>query len=94
MAGPEKRTESAFAAWCKLTGLICLKLIGSGWVGFPDRTVLMPGGRIAFVEFKSPTGTTSPSQDRVIRVLRNYGFKVLVTSDKQEAIDFVKGMLE
>lgn len=35
---------------------LCLKWVCPGWVGVPDRIVLLPGGRIIFVELKRPKG--------------------------------------
>lgn len=94
MAGPEKRVEAGFARWCREQGLFCLKLAAISMSGFPDRTVLLPGGTMVCIEFKSPTGKTSKVQDQRIAALRALGFPVLVTSDKQEAIDFVKGRID
>lgn len=94
MAGPEKRVEAGFARWCRERGLFCLKLVALSLVGFPDRTILLPGARVVFVEFKSPTGKTNKMQDRVIAALRALGFDVLVTSDKTEAINFVIGHID
>lgn len=34
----------------------CLKWVCPGWAGVPDRIVLLPGGRVAFVETKRPKG--------------------------------------
>lgn len=39
----------------KLNGF-CLKWVCPGWVGVPDRIVLLPGARIYFVEMKRPKG--------------------------------------
>lgn len=46
----------------KLTGMItkyggrCLKWVCPGWTGVPDRIILLPGGRIYFIELKRPKG--------------------------------------
>lgn len=90
MAVIEKRAESGFAKWCKTNGIFCLKLAAISMSGFPDRTVLLPGGTMVCIEFKSPTGKTTKVQDQRIAALRALGFDVLVTSSKQEAVDFVK----
>ena len=47
----------------------------------PDRIVLFPGGRIAFVEVKSPGKTLRPLQVRRKRQLESLGFKVYVLDD-------------
>ncbi len=35
---------------------LCLKWVCPGWVGVPDRMILLPGGRIMFAELKRPKG--------------------------------------
>lgn len=46
----------------KLTNLVtkyggrCLKWVCPGWTGVPDRIILLPGGRIYFIELKRPKG--------------------------------------
>lgn len=94
MAGPEKRVEAGFAKWCREQGLFCLKLQAAGVVGFPDRSVILPGGTLACIEFKSPTGKTSKVQDQRIAALRALGVPVLVTSDKKEAIEWLLNIMD
>lgn len=93
MAGPEKRVEAGFAKWCREQGLFCLKLQANGMVGFPDRSVILPGGTLVCIEFKSPTGKTSKVQDQRINALRALGVPVLVTSDKKEAIEWLLNLM-
>lgn len=94
MAGPEKRVEAAFAKWGREQGLFVLKLAAQGVTGFPDRTIIIPGGRLVCIEFKSPTGKTSKVQDQRIAALRTLGVPVLVTSVLAEAKDFVRGYVD
>jgi hypothetical protein len=93
MARPETRVENNFAKWCRESGLFCLKLSALAVAGFPDRTVILPGGRLACVEFKSDKGKTSPVQDQRIAALRRLDVPVLVTSDANEAKEFIKGLI-
>ena len=93
MAGPEKRVEARFARWCREQGIFALKLAAQGVTGFPDRSVILPGGKLICIEFKSPTGKTSKVQDQRIAALRALGVPVLVTSDYNEAREFVKGFI-
>lgn len=58
-------------------GGMALKLVIPGVRGFPDRTVLMPGRRAWFAEFKRlKTGRVSAQQDEWARKLRALGFGV------------------
>lgn len=52
--------------------------------GLPDRIVLLPGGRIYFVELKAPKKTTAVHQEVVHGRLAELGFPVIVldTIDK------------
>jgi hypothetical protein len=93
MAGPEKRVEAGFAKWCREQGLFCLKLAAQGVVGFPDRSIILPGGTLVCIEFKSPTGKTSKAQDQRINALQALGVPVLVTSDKKEAIEWLLSIM-
>lgn len=58
---------------------LCLKWVCPGWVGVPDRIVLLPGGRIIFVELKRPKGgRLSRMQLWWQEKLINLGFLVVV----------------
>lgn len=52
----EKEIEQALVRKVKHHGGLCLKWVCPGWAGVPDRLVLLPGGRIVFVELKRPKG--------------------------------------
>ena len=53
----------------------CLKWVCPGWAGVPDRIVLLPGGRIIFVEVKRPkNGKLSKLQKWWEKDLTNLGF--------------------
>jgi ubiquinone/menaquinone biosynthesis C-methylase UbiE len=60
-------------------GGLCLKWVCPGWSGVPDRIVLLPGGRIMFVETKRPKdGKLSAMQKWWLKKLRGLGFDVWV----------------
>ncbi len=60
----------------KLRGL-CLKWVCPGWSGVPDRILLLPGGKIYFVELKRPKGSkVSALQTWWRRKLESLGFTV------------------
>lgn len=62
----------------------CLKLTSPSMIGVPDRLILLPEGRVAFVEVKRPGQKPRPIQVRRIKQLRELGFKVYVLDDSNE----------
>ena len=59
-------------------GGIAPKLICPGFDGMPDRIILLPNEKIAFVEVKAPGKKPRPLQLARHRLLRRLGFKVYV----------------
>lgn len=56
---------------------MALKIIVKGVRGFPDRLILLQGGKLFFVEFKRPvTGVVAALQLRWHRALRRLGVPV------------------
>lgn len=52
----EKDIEKALGRMIGRHGGLCLKWVCPGWAGVPDRIVLLPGGRVMFIELKRPKG--------------------------------------
>ena len=52
----EKDIEQKLRKMVEKHGGMCLKWVCPGWSGVPDRIVLLPGGRLVFVETKRPKG--------------------------------------
>lgn len=52
----EKEIEKKLTNIVKRHGGLCLKWVCPGWSGVPDRIVLLPGGKVIFVELKRPKG--------------------------------------
>ena len=72
----EKTIERKLVDMTRKTGGLALKFVSPGFDGVPDRIVVYPGGRIGFVELKSPGKTMRPLQKRRKRQLESLGFKV------------------
>lgn len=70
----------------KLNGKV-LKLISSSMNGFPDRTILLPGGRIFFVELKAPGKKPRKLQNFIHKMLTDLGFKVYVIDTKEKVLE-------
>ncbi len=77
----EKYIERRLVKTVKAAGGLAPKFVSPGLAGMPDRLVLLPKGKIAFVEVKSPGMTPRPLQIKRHRMLRRLGFKVYVLDD-------------
>jgi len=72
----EKSTEHKLTLIVKAIGGIAPKLTSPGFSGMPDRLVLLPRGKIAFVELKSSGKHLRPLQVKRKRQLEALGFSV------------------
>lgn len=77
----ERTIELKFVKEVKKTGGIALKLVCPGFIGMPDRLVLMPKGKMFFAEMKAPGQKPRPVQVKRHEMLRNLGFKVYVVDN-------------
>ena len=72
----EKMIESRLVKKVQSRGGLCWKFTSPGTDGVPDRIVLMPGGKIAFVEVKAPGEKMRALQIRRKQQLERVGFSV------------------
>lgn len=89
----EKVIEQKLVRAVKASGGICPKLTCPGMAGMPDRLVLLPGGRLGFVEVKAPGQHPHPLQLSRHRLLRRLGFRVYVLDQPDQiggVIDDIK----
>ncbi len=80
----EKTIEQHLVKAVKNSGGIAPKLVSPGFDGIPDRLVLLPGGKIGFVEVKAPGKEPRPLQVARHGLLRWLGFKVYVLDDPKQ----------
>lgn len=92
----EKKIEQKLVTAVKKHGGICPKFVSPGFDGMPDRLLLLPHGRFAFVEVKAPNQKPRPLQLSRHRLLRRLGFKIYVLNNIEEIggiIDEIKSDL-
>ncbi len=80
----EKEIEQALVRAVKNIGGWCLKLSCPGMDGVPDRLVLLPEGKCAFVELKAPGKKPRPLQIKRMRQLSALGFSRYVIDGKEQ----------
>ena len=88
----EKDIEEKLRKMVESHGGKCLKWVCPGWSGVPDRIVLLPGGRIIFVETKRPKGgKLSKMQEKWAEWLDGMDFMVTVAWSEADvwALEFV-----
>lgn len=72
----EKTIENKLVKAAKSMGGFALKFTSPGFDGVPDRLVLLPHGKMAFIELKAPGKQLRPLQVRRKRQLEALGFSV------------------
>ena len=80
----EKIVEQHLVKAVKSSGGIAPKLVSPGFDGMPDRLVLLPGGKIGFVEVKAPGKEPRPLQVARHGLLRRLGFKGYILDDLEQ----------
>lgn len=80
----EKDIEHHLVITAKKRGGLALKFTSPGFDGVPDRIVLMPKGKIGFVEVKAPGKKPRELQVKRIELLKKLGFKAYVLDDKKD----------
>ncbi len=86
----ERTIELKFVKEVKKAGGIALKLVCPGYIGMPDRLVLMPQGKMFFAEMKAPGQKPRPVQVKRHEMLRNLGFKVYVVDSLEAMPDEIR----
>ena len=86
----EREIERKLVSAVKSRGGICPKFVSPGFAGMPDRVVLLPHGKLGFVEVKRPGEQPRPLQIARHRLLRKLGFLVFVLDGE----DQIGGMID
>ncbi len=86
----ESEIEKHLRAEAKRMGGMAVKFVSPGLDGVPDRIVLLPGRKIAFVELKAPGKKPRPLQEKRMRQLECLGFPVYVI----DGVEQIGGVLD
>ncbi len=86
----ERAVERRLVLEAKRRGGLALKFVSPGTDGVPDRIVLLPRGKLAFVELKAPGKTLRPLQVRRKEQLEALGFSVYCV----DGVEQIGGILD
>jgi len=87
----EKTLEVRLRKEVEKLGGIAIKYTSQTGIGYPDRIVLLPGGKAYFVELKSGSkGVVTPMQNMRIRSLYYLGFDARIISTREALDDFLQ----
>ena len=86
----EKFIERKLVQEVKTLGGIALKFISPGFDGMPDRIVLLPRSKIAFVEVKAPRCKSRPLQISRHVLLQRLGFQVCILDSTEHISKILK----
>jgi len=86
----ESDVERRFVNFLEKYGVMHAKLNLQGRRGWPDRIVILPHGRVLFVELKRPGEELQPLQRHIHEQLRDQGQLVVTVDDPVKAFNFVK----
>lgn len=90
----ESTIEAVLVRSVRRLGGEAIKLASVGYRGLPDRLVVLPGGRLIFVEVKAPGEKISAVQARVIANLRHLGASVVVVGSLESLEMWLAGLGE
>lgn len=85
----EKEIEQKLVRQAKMEGGRALKFVSPGFDGMPDRILLMPHGKLAFVEVKAPGKKPRPLQVSRHEMLRKLGFQVYVLDSMEQIKEII-----
>lgn len=80
----EKYIEKKLVREVKKMGGMAAKFVSPGLDGVPDRLVLLPNGKMAFVELKAKGKKLRPLQRRRMDQFKNLGFDCYVIDDTEQ----------
>jgi len=82
----ERDVERYLVERVRALGGQCFKWVSPGHAGVPDRIVVLPRGRISFIEVKKPGSVPSRLQRHTLESLQRLGCRA-VCLDSRESID-------
>lgn len=85
----EKLIERKLREGVRRLGGMALKFTSPSFTGVPDRIVMLPGGKVWFVEIKTTGKPLKPRQQVVFPQFAKLGCGVIVIDDQQKLDNFL-----
>lgn len=92
LAPKEKDIEAHLRKEIKKMGGKAYKFTSPANRSVPDRIVMLPGGRIYFVEVKTDKGKVTPGQERELKYIEELGFKTFIVYGKDGVNHFLRNV--
>ena len=86
----ESDVEKYLVQGVKQVGGRAYKFVSPGNSGVPDRLVVLPGGRIEFVELKTETGRLSKLQRHQIKLLNELGCATYALYGRDDVLAYLR----
>ena len=90
----ERQIEQRLVTETRKRGGMALKFVSPSFAGMPDRLILLPDGKMAFVEVKATGQKPRPLQVKRHAMLRKLGFKVFVLDAASDIPMMLKKVVE
>lgn len=90
----ERLIEKHLVDMIKMLDGMCLKFISPSNAGVPDRLVILPSGKIIFVELKTDVGRLSKIQEHTIDEMKKRNADVRVLYGMKDVEDFLNEVKE
>ena len=87
---PEAKIENYLKTSVKKAGGIAFKFVSPGYSGVTDRLILIPGGKVVFVEVKAKGGKLTALQVSFARMLEFYKAEYAVVNSKESVDLFIQ----
>lgn len=86
----ESTIEARLVREVRKLGGLCYKFTSPGSPGVPDRIVILPGGRVVFVELKTEIGRLAKIQKWQIEELEKRGAEIRVLKGMDQVLAFLE----
>lgn len=86
----EQKIERRLKKEIELIGGRALKFVSPGVSGVPDRIVLLPEGKVIFIELKAPGKKLRPIQELRKKEFNKLGFDIRVIDSIEKISELIK----